>query len=84
MRREREDRIASVAHAGGDRDVDELVGVRGVSRRQQPDGQTAGGPGAARRVLHDAGHPAADQDGPPLGDTLPHLERNVGKGRLRV
>ena len=84
MRRQRQDRIAGVSHAGGDRNLNELVGVVHACRRQEADGEAAGTSGAPCGVFHNARHAAADQDRAPLRNPLPHLECQFGERGLGV
>jgi len=64
---------------GGNGNVDIGVGVVRVVTRQDPDRQPTGGPGAARRVLHDAGQAATDQDGLTLRNAAADLEGQLRK-----
>lgn len=84
MRRQRQDGIAGVSHAGGDRNLNELVRVLDVRCRQEADGQAPDTSRAPGGVFHNARHAAADQDRAALGNSLPHLECQFGKRRLGV
>lgn len=84
MRRQRQDRIAGVSHAGGERNLNELVGVVDVRRRQEADGEASDTSRAPGGVLHNARHAAADQDRAAPGNPFSHLERQIGKRGLGI
>jgi len=69
---------------GRDRDVDMFVRLVGIVTWQEPDRQPARGPGAASRVLHDAGEPAADKHGVTLRNAVAQLEGQIREWRPGV
>src|SRR6266567_8355529 len=88
VRRPDRERVAHPTHPGGDRDVDELVGVALVESRQDPDDETARALRAPAPGFHHAGEATGDDNALALGnettDLLGHAERLLRDRIIRI
>jgi hypothetical protein len=72
------DGVPGMTQPGGDGNIDVFVCLVRIFAWQQPDRQTTGGSGAAGRMLHYTGEPAANEHGVALRNATAQLE-----GQLR-